>query len=83
MDAVLALLNFDHLYSLLAELFEHDLAKFSLLFIIAAKLHERAVKKENFLLRGSIDHLADVLGKRLDGIDARVVALETPPAPKG
>lgn len=76
MDAVLALLNFDQIYSLLSELFAHDLAKFTLVFFIAAKLHERGVKKEFALLRGSIDHVADVMGKRIDGLDARVGTLE-------
>lgn len=76
MEAFLSLLSFDQIFNLFTELFEHDLAKFTLLFFLATKLHERAVRKENSLLRGSIDHLAEVLGRRLDEIDVRVGALE-------
>lgn len=77
MDAGLGLLGFDQIYSLLSELFEHDLTKFTLLFFFAAKLHERSQKKEFALLRQSIDHVAEVMGKRIDGHDVRIVALES------
>lgn len=63
-----------------ADFAQSEVAKMTLAFLIAARAHRAWVKKdmaEQFgLLKNSIDHVAGVLGKRLDGLEERVEKLE-------
>lgn len=72
MDLLLGLLSGDALFDLLAEFLRSEVTKMTIAFIIASKLHERTVKKENALMRASIDHVAAVMGKRLDLVDQEI-----------
>lgn len=87
MDLLLGLLSSDALLEGLSELFHAEITRMTIAFVIAAKMHERTVKKENALMRqenaqgsalmrASIDHVADVLGKRLDSFDRRLTRIE-------
>lgn len=76
MDWLLGLLPVDFIVSWLGEAFQSELGKMAFLFLLAAEIHKRAMRKEFTLLRGSIDHVADVMGKRIDGIEKRLVSLE-------
>lgn len=76
MDALLGLLPVETFVSWLGELFQTELAKLSLLFLLAAEIHKRTVKKEFALLRASIDHVADVMGKKFDEHEVRLKRLE-------
>ena len=73
---LLSLLPLDFAVRWLGELFQTEMAKMALLFLLAGEIHKRAVKKEFALLRQSIDHVADVMGKRIDGIESRIIRLE-------
>lgn len=73
---LLSLLPIDFALSWLGDLFQTEMAKMTFLFILAGEIHKRAVKKEFALLRQSIDHVAEVMGKRIDGIESRINRLE-------
>lgn len=64
------------LLSFFGDVLQSELAKFTFLFLLAAEIHKRAVKKEMALLRGSIDHLAEVMGKKFDDHEDRLRRLE-------
>lgn len=83
MDFILGLVGAAPLFDWMRELLHADVAKQTLAFLIAAGLHRRWVKKdmaEQFgLLRGTIDHVAEVMSSRIDGLDRRVESLEKKP----
>lgn len=72
MELIFGLLDLE----LVGEIFSVETARLSIAFIIAERLHASMVKKELGLLRGSIDHVADVMGKRLDSLEVRIERLE-------
>lgn len=80
MDAILSLLDLELVQGWLGQLFTVELAKLTFAFVLAERLHSRAMKKimtEQFkLLRGTIDHVAEVMAKRMDGLEERVDSLE-------
>lgn len=80
MDVLLQIVGEGPIFSWLAELLQSEVAKMTLAFMLAARLHRQWIKKdlaEQFsLLRRSIDHVAEVMGKRIDSLDARVEKLE-------
>lgn len=63
-----------------SELLSAEVTKMTLAFMIAARLHRAWVRKdmsEQFgLLRQSIEHVADSLGRRLDAHEVRLDKLE-------
>lgn len=65
----------------LSKVFEGEVAKNTIAFLIAAYLHRGWVKKdmaEHFKkLTESIEHVAKAMSSRMDGIDRRVETLET------
>lgn len=80
MSTLNELLGNDFITAWLVDFIHADVAKMTLAFAIAAWFHRGWVKKdmkEQFgLLRESIDHVADAMGKRMDGLDRRVDHLE-------
>jgi hypothetical protein len=64
----------------LTQLLQSEVAKMTLAFMLAARLHRAWVRKdmsEQFsLLRRSIDHVAEVIGKRIDSLDVRIGRIE-------
>ena len=80
MDFLLNTLGNESLTHFLSESMKSDVFKMTIAFLIAARLHRKWVKKdmsEQFtLLRGAIDHVAEVMGRRIDGLDLRIDRLE-------
>lgn len=80
MDLLVSLIDVEPIGSWLRELFSLELAKLAIAFVLAERLHSRAMKKtmaEQFgLLRGTIDHVANVMAKRMDGLEDRIDSLE-------
>lgn len=87
MDVLLQVVGEGPIFSWLAELMQSEVAKMTLAFMLAYEVHQRKMKKEAKereareeerarLLRQAIDHLSEVLGKRIDNLDARVEKLE-------
>lgn len=65
----------------LTEFLHSDIAKMTLAFAIAARLHRSWVRKDMAqqfsLIRESIDHVADVMSSRIDNLDNRIGRLES------
>jgi hypothetical protein len=80
MDVLLSLLDLEHVQTWLQSFFSAEMAKLTFAFVLAERLHSRAMRKtmsEQFgLLRGTIDHVADVMAKRMDGLEDRIESLE-------
>ena len=79
MDELLGLVNLltgDVLFTWLGELFQAEVTKMTIAFMVASELHSRRVKKEFVLLRSSIDHVAEVTEKRFSAFDARLSRVE-------
>jgi alpha-D-ribose 1-methylphosphonate 5-triphosphate synthase subunit PhnH len=75
-EVLLGLVSSDVLLHWVGELFQAEVTKMAIAFMVAAELHSRKVKKEFALLRESIDHVASAMGKRLDGLDERMGRIE-------
>lgn len=87
MDALLELLNGDLIFAWLGELFQSEVSKMTLAFMVAARLHRSWVKKdmtEQFSqITQAINNVADTVSrdialhsKRLDDLSVRVENLE-------
>jgi hypothetical protein len=80
MDALVSLLDLEPISSWMRGVFTVELARLTIAFVFAERLHARAMKKnmaEQFsLLRGTIDHAIGVFGTRLDGLEDRLEVLE-------
>jgi hypothetical protein len=76
MELLLSLLDAE----LLKEIFSAEMARLTVAFVLAERLHARSMRKnltEQFnLLRGTIDHVAEIMAKRMDGLEGRVERLE-------
>lgn len=64
------------LFDWAGEALQSEVFKMTIAFMLAARLHARWVKQEFSLLRKSIDHVAEVMSKRVDGLEGRVKKLE-------
>jgi len=87
MDALLELIAAGPVFDWLGELLQSEVAKMTLAFMVAARLHRAWVKKdmtEQFArITSSIDNLADRLtmdltqhSRRIDDLSSRVTRLE-------
>jgi hypothetical protein len=80
MELLEGLLNSEQVGEWLQAFFSVEMAKLAFAFVLAERLHSRAMRRtmsEQFgLLRGTIDHVADVMAKRMDGLEDRIESLE-------
>ncbi len=80
MDQILSFLSDDKITALAGESLNSDVLKMTIAFLIAARLHRKWVKQdmaEQFgLLRSAIDHVTEVMSRRIDGLDNRINKLE-------
>lgn len=83
LSGISGVLPVDLIASWLSSAMQSEYMKIIGLFFLAAEVHKRAMKKEFGLLRGSIDHVADVMGKRIDGIEVRLNRIEKKDGPNG
>lgn len=72
----LSIIPVDALTSWLTSAMQSEYMKIAGLFLLAAEVHKRGMQKEFVLLRKSIDHVAEVMGKRIDGIEIRLNRIE-------
>lgn len=80
MDFIWSIFSSDFILDFGKEALHSEVIKYTIAFLIAARLHRRWVKedmaKQFSLLRESIDHVADVMGKRIDDLDDRIDRIE-------
>lgn len=76
MDYFLNLVGGDAALEWAGELVKSQLFLFTVAFFVAERRHRKEVSKQFGLLRDVINHAADTMGRRMDGLDARVSQLE-------
>lgn len=80
MDFLLSLVQGDFVFTWLGEVFQSEVAKMTIAFMVAARLHRQWVKKDMAEFRDaitkSLDHVADALSRRMDEFDRRLSQVE-------